>query len=292
MVLSMTGYGRAHRLLAGRDITVEIKSVNHRYFEYTSRLPRAYSFLDDEIKKRLAAAFSRGEVEVALLVQNAGAKESEIRVNMDTASGYLSALRTMAKELGVQDDVSAATLARFGDIFSQVKPAESEEEAKEAVLSVLEEALGTFLQMRGAEGEKLREDILARLDTVEKLVQEVEQNSAGRVEAYRERLYQRLRTVLEDQNIEEARILQEAAIYADKTAVDEETVRLHSHIRQYRQILDGPSPMGKKLDFLTQELNREVNTIGSKAGDLSITRLVVDMKNEIEKIREQIQNIE
>ena len=292
MVLSMTGFGRASELIDGREITVEIKSVNHRYFEYSSRIPRAYGYLDDPMKKALSAAISRGKIELALTIQNAGAQDVTVSVNKDMARGYITALREVAGEFNIADDITINSLTRFGDLFSIGKAAGEEEAAQTAALAVLQKAISSFVDMRAVEGAALKQDILGRLAFLEEAVRKAEENSAARVSAYTERLYRKLQALLEDRQIDDARILQEGAIYADKTAVDEEMVRLRGHIAQYREILNSDSPVGKKLDFLTQELNREVNTIGSKAGDIQITRLVVDMKSEIEKIREQIQNIE
>ena len=292
MVLSMTGYGRAEQERSGRDITVEIKSVNSRYFEYTSRMPRSFAFLDDKLKKLVNATISRGKTELALTVVNIGAPEASISVNLDLAKGYLDAIGEMSSALGVENDVTAGTLTRFSDIFTTRKAETDEEQLWADVKAVAEAAVENFVAMRAAEGEKLRADILSRLVYLEQAVGEIEQTSAERVQKYTEKLYAKLKALLEDTNIDEARILTEAAIFADKTAVDEETVRLRSHIRKYREILEKNEPVGRKLDFLTQELNRETNTIGSKAQELAITRMVVDMKAEIEKIREQIQNIE
>ena len=292
MVLSMTGYGRAEQERSGRDITVEIKSVNSRYFEYTSRMPRSFAFLDDKLKKLVNGTISRGKTELALTVVNIGAPEASISVNLDLAKGYLDAIGEMSSALGVENDVTAGTLTRFSDIFTTRKAETDEEQLWADVKAVAEAAVENFVAMRAAEGEKLRADILSRLVYLEQAVGEIEQTSAERVQKYTEKLYAKLKALLEDTNIDEARILTEAAIFADKTAVDEETVRLRGHIRQYRDILEKNEPVGRKLDFLTQELNRETNTIGSKAQELAITRMVVDMKAEIEKIREQIQNIE
>ena len=292
MVLSMTGYGRAEQERSGRDITVEIKSVNSRYFEYTSRMPRSFAFLDDKLKKLVNGTISRGKTELALTVVNVDAPEASISVNLDLAKGYLDAIGEMSSALGVENDVTAGTLTRFSDIFTTRKAETDEEQLWADVKAVAEAAVENFVAMRAAEGEKLRADILSRLVYLEQAVGEIEQTSAERVQKYTEKLYAKLKALLEDTNIDEARILTEAAIFADKTAVDEETVRLRSHIRQSRDILEKNEPVGRKLDFLTQELNRETNTIGSKAQELAITRMVVDMKAEIEKIREQIQNIE
>lgn len=292
MVYSMTGYGRAQQVRDGREITVEIKSVNSRYFEYTSRLPRSYAWLDDPLKKQLAAAISRGKVELALTVVDAGDSGAVVRVDEQLARDYLTALRALAASLQVKDDVTVNTLTRFSDIFTVDRESMDEEQVQADVLAVEQQAIDAFLAMRAAEGGKLAEDVLARLDAIEQMVGEIEHLAEGRVQSYTDRLYEKLKLLLADRSIDEGRILTEAAIFADKTAVDEETVRLRSHLRQYRDILGAGAPAGRKLDFLTQELNRETNTIGSKTQDLAVTRLVVDMKAEIEKIREQIQNIE
>ena len=292
MILSMTGFGRAQKVLNGRDITVEIKSVNSRFFEYSSRMPRSCSFLDDKLKKLLNESISRGKVELSLSVQSIDAQDTVVEPNLEMARGYLEAIRQMSVTLGVLNDVTAMSLARMPDIFTIRKAEKDEEQFWQDVREVAQQAVENFLAMRAAEGVKLGEDVLSRLDTLEQYVGTVEENSAVRVQKYTEKLYARLKAVLEDRTVDDARVLTEAALFADKTAVDEETVRLRSHIAQYRDMLSMASPIGKKLDFLTQELNRETNTIGSKCSDVAITRVVVEMKGEIEKIREQIQNIE
>ena len=280
MVLSMTGYGRAEQVLNGRDIVVELRSVNSRFFEYSSRVPRTCSFLEDKLKKLVAAKVSRGKVELNLSIQNVAAADTVVQVNWQLAKSYQTAMQAMSEKLDLKNDVTVSTICRFPDVLTQTAaPADPQ-------------AVAAFVSMRAVEGEKLRTDVLNRLATIETLVARIEQNSAGRVQAYTERLYTRLKELLEDRNIDDARIVTEAAIFADKTAIDEETVRLHSHVAQYRSILELDEPVGRKLDFLTQELNRESNTIGSKCQDINITRLVVELKSEIEKIREQIQNIE
>lgn len=292
MALSMTGYGRSEKILNGRDIKVEIKSVNSRYFEYSSRMPRAFAFLDDKIKKEISGTVSRGKIELNLQVQSVSAQDVTITPNIPLAQGYLEAMREIAGNFCIDDDITASALARFGDIFTVTAAAQDEEQLWQDIKEVADEAIKNFVEMRRTEGEKLKEDILSRLNTIEAAVLKIEENSAERVKKYTDKLYQKLKLLLEDRNIDDARILTEAAIFADKTAIDEETVRLHSHIKQYRGILNTPEAVGRKLDFLTQELNRETNTIGSKCQDLDITRIVVDVKAEIEKIREQVQNIE
>lgn len=292
MALSMTGYGRARLTLHGRDITVEIKSVNSRYFEYSSRLPRGYSFLEDKLKKLVNGKIARGKAELNLTIVNVEAPDTVITPNVELARQYKAAMDEMARQLGMRNDVTLSGLCRFPDMFSAVHAEADEAELWQDVQAVAAAALENFVAMRAAEGAKLREDVLARLCTLEKDVGVIEQTSAARVQKYTDKLYARLKELLDGRDIDDARILTEAAIFADKTAVDEETVRLRSHIRQYRDILALSEPVGRKLDFLTQELNRETNTIGSKCNELDITRVVVEMKGEIEKIREQIQNLE
>ena len=288
----MTGYGRAEQVLNGRDITVELRSVNSRFFEYSSRIPRTCSFMEDKLKKLVAARVSRGKVELNLSIQNVTAADTVVQVNWQLAESYKNAFQAMADRMDLKNDATVGMIARFPDVLTQTAAPTDPDALWADVEQVAVQAVEAFLAMRAAEGEKLRADVEGRLTTIETLVGQIEQNSAGRVQAYTERLYARLKEILEDRSIDEARLVTEAAIFADKTAIDEETVRLHSHVAQYRAILALDEPVGRKLDFLTQELNRESNTIGSKCQDVSITRLVVELKSEIEKIREQIQNIE
>ena len=292
MVLSMTGYGRAGALLHGRDIKVELRSVNARFFEYSSRLPRSCAFLEDKLKKLVAAKVSRGKVELSLSIQTVTAADTVVSVNWSLAQGYRAALDSLIEKMELKNDVTAGMIARFPEVLTQTAAPTNEEELWQDVQSVALQAVDAFVAMRAVEGEKLKADVAGRLDTIEELVAKIEQGSAGRVQAYSDKLYARLQELLGDRSIDESRLVTEAAIFADKTAIDEETVRLHSHVAQYREILALDEPVGRKLDFLTQELNRESNTIGSKCQDVAITRLVVELKSEIEKIREQIQNIE
>ena len=292
MVLSMTGYGRAGALLHGRDIKVELRSVNARFFEYSSRLPRSCAFLEDKLKKLVAAKVSRGKVELSLSIQTVTAADTVVSVNWSLAQGYRAALDSLIEKMELKNDVTAGMIARFPEVLTQTAAPTNEDELWQDVQSVALQAVDAFVAMRAAEGEKLKVDVAGRLDTIEELVAKIEQGSAGRVQAYSDKLYARLQELLGDRNIDESRLVTEAALFADKTAIDEETVRLHSHVAQYREILALDEPVGRKLDFLTQELNRESNTIGSKCQDVAITRLVVELKSEIEKIREQIQNIE
>ena len=292
MILSMTGYGRAEQVLNGRSIQVELRSVNSRYFEYSSRLPRSCSFMEDKLKKLMSKSISRGKVELSLQIQTIDAADTVVEVDYPLAQSYHAAMQGLSDALHMPNDITADKLARMPDVLVLRRANANEEQLWQDVSAVAEAALQQFLAMRAVEGEKLQQDVLSRLVTIEEMVGKIEKATEGRVQAYMQRLYEKLKTLLEDRNIDDSRILTEAAIFADKTAIDEETVRIHSHIQQYREILALSEPVGRKLDFLTQELNRETNTIGSKCQQLEITRLVVDVKSEIEKIREQIQNIE
>lgn len=292
MVKSMTGFGREHVVANGREIIVEIRSVNHRYYEFTARTPRSYGFLDEKLKAFLKNGISRGKVEVSVTIYNQEGTDAQIELNESVASGYLDALRGSAEKLGLQDDLTLSSIMRLPDVFTVVKKTDDEEVIWSEVKAVAQVALDRFVEMRNTEGVKMYDDISSRLDFIEQTVGKIEMQSPNVSENYRDRLYTKIKEVLQDRNIDEQRVLTEVAIFSEKVAIDEETVRLRSHISQFRDLINSDEPVGRKLDFLVQELNREVNTIGSKAQDLSITKMVVDLKSEIEKIREQIQNIE
>lgn len=292
MPRSMTGYGRSVKVFEDREITVELKAVNHRFFEFTAKVPRQFGFLEERLKKLFTEEINRGKVEAYVSVTAVGEPEETVEANVEVIESYVKALRGIKERVGAEDDISLSHLLRIPDAFSVKKRDEDEEVLWEEVRLTALEALAGFVEMRTVEGEKLKNDILVKLSEIEANVRKIEERSPEVTAAYRERLYGRLKEILEDRQIDEQRILTEAAIFADKTAVDEETVRLKSHISQYRDLLSQNEPIGKRLDFLIQEFNREVNTIGSKCNDLSITKLVLDMKNAVEKIREQIQNIE
>lgn len=294
MIKSMTGFGREHVIADGREIIVEIRSVNHRYFEFTARTPRAYGYLDEKLKAFIKGGISRGKVEVSVSVYNQEGTDAQIEMNLPVAHGYLNALRNSADELDLDDDLTLASIMRLPDIFNVVKKTEDEEVIWSQVKSVTQTALDRFIEMRNTEGVKMYDDISGRLDYIEETVGKIEKRSPAVSENYRDRLYAKIKETLDDSNIkvDEQRIVTEVAIFSEKVAVDEETVRLRSHISQFKDLINSDEPVGRKLDFLVQELNREVNTIGSKAQDLEITKMVVDLKSEIEKIREQIQNIE
>lgn len=276
----------------GKTIIVEIKSVNHRYYEFTSRVPRSCGYLDEKLKSFIQGQVSRGKIDVSVSIQSDGISDEKIEVNSEVAKGYITALRRANEELGLEDDLTLSRIMRLPDIFDVKKIEEDEETVWNEVKSVAEKALERFIAMREAEGEKMREDILSRLDYITELVKKIEKKSPETTEKYRKKLFDKITEVLKDTNVDEQRILTEAAIFSEKTAVDEETVRLRSHINQCREMLSMNEAVGRKLDFLIQEFNREANTIGSKCQDIEITKVVVDLKSEIEKIREQVQNIE
>lgn len=292
MIKSMTGYGRAEGTLDGRYIIVEIKSVNHRYFEFNSKITRGYSFLDEKLKALLQQGISRGKVDVFVSVETLEDADAQVLVNHSMAAGYLNALKELRDKYDLRDDITVMGLARYSDIFTVHHTPEDEDQTWEYVSQVTRQAMEQLLQMREREGARLKEDILARAGVILSLVQTVEERSPVTVQEYQQKLLARLQDVLHDSNIEEQRILTEAAIFADKIAVAEETVRLRSHFDQLNLMLESSEAIGRKLDFLVQEMNRETNTIGSKASDSQIAYMVVNMKAEIEKIREQIQNIE
>lgn len=289
---SMTGYGRAREEKNGRTITVELRAVNHRYLDCTVKAPRQYGFLDDAVKKAAAARIARGKVEIFVSVETQEGGDIAVTVNHTLAKRYLDALHDLSETYGLRDDVTVAVLAKMPDVLGSERIEQDADELTRDVLEVFAAACDGFDQMRCREGEKLAEDVRGRCAAIERMVGAVEQRSPERVREYREKLLARMQEVLADTSIDETRILTEAAIYADKTAVDEETVRLRSHLTQMDGMLRETQPVGRKLDFLVQEMNREANTIGSKANDVDMARIVVDIKSEIEKIREQIQNIE
>ncbi len=288
----MTGFGRERMVLGGRDILVEIRSVNNRYNELSIRLSRAYLYLEEPLKKLVQEYISRGKAEVSVTITNISAPDTSIAVNTSIAKGYVDALRKANDELGLMDDLSLSRITHFQDIFTVVKAADDEDQMWNDVKTVAEAALKKFVSMRENEGARMKEDVLGRLAAIEQMVGVIEEKAPETVAAYREKLFAKISEVLADKAVDEQRILTEAAIYAEKIAVDEETVRLRSHIEEFRTILEKEDIVGRKLDFLVQEMNREANTTGSKAQNIDITKTVIGIKSEIEKIREQIQNIE
>ena len=291
MINSMTGFGRAQRTVAGKTFTVEVKSVNHRYFDCTVKVPRAWSYAEEPLKALLAGRISRGKCEIYLSVDSHGSDVAVV-LNRPVADSYLLALRELRETCSLKDDITVMSVARLPDVFTVTAAAEDAEETLAAILSVASEAVDAFCSMRRTEGVRLAEDILGRTAELRRMVACVEEQSPQVVAQYREKLEARIREILGGAVVDEGRLLTEAALFADKTAVDEETVRLHSHLDQLDEMLRSDAAVGRKLDFLVQEINRETNTIGSKCNDLTIGQTVVDMKAEIEKIREQVQNIE
>ncbi len=292
MAGSMTGYGRSQKNLNSRTISVEIKSVNHRYFEFAAKTPKGLSFLDEKLKGLTASKVSRGKVDLYLSIAFDEQADTDVKINRPLAESYLKACCELSKQLNIENDITINSLLRIPDIFTVQKAELQEDEIWRDVRETASAALDAFNTMRKAEGKRLSEDLEIKLDSIYELVERVDELSLESVKEYRERLYKKLSEILKDTAIDEGRILQEAALFAERTAVDEETVRLKSHIGQFRDILKEDGPIGRKLDFLTQEINRESNTIGSKAQDVKIAQIVVELKSQVEKIREQIQNLE
>jgi len=292
VIKSMTGYGRAVAAVNGREFTVELRSVNNRYLDCTVKLPRSLSFAEDAVKQAVKASVSRGKVDVFISLKSESADDTTITLNKAVLDGYLAAMRQMVDEFQVRDDISVSTVSRLPEVFSVEKPQVDEEQLLKDLLSVVDQALAGYDAMRCTEGQALDADLRSRGNTILELVSQVEQGNAQTVIDYRARLEAKLKEVLASTNIDESRILTEAAIFADKVAVDEETVRLRSHLAQMNEMLTTGGAVGRKLDFLLQEMNREANTIGSKCTDVRLARIVVDIKAELEKIREQTQNIE
>ena len=292
LIKSMTGYGRSVMTLGGREFTVELRSVNNRYLDCSVRLPRLVSFAEDAVKQAVKASVSRGKVDVFISLRSDGAEDARVELNTAALEGYLKAMNQMVSQYGVRDDISVSTLSRMPEMFLVEKPEVDEEQLQRDLLQVVAAALEGYDAMRVREGQALDNDLRSRGNTILELVAQVEQGNAQTVIDYRTRLESKLREVLENTAIDESRILTEAAIFADKVAVDEETVRLRSHLQQMNTMLDAGGAVGRKLDFLLQEMNREANTIGSKCTDVNLARIVVDIKAELEKIREQTQNIE
>lgn len=291
-LLSMTGYGSAKGSVEGQEITVELKSVNNRYLDCSVRLPRNFLFAEDTVKQAVSAGVSRGKVDVFVSAQASQDSGTVVSVNEELASGYRDAVARIAETLGLESGLNAFSLARFPDVLTVERRELDKDKAAAALSEITAKAVEEFNAMREREGERLRRDMLGKLETIEGLVSVVEERSPQTVKEYRERLEARLRDILADRSLDEQRVITEAAIFADRTAVDEETVRLRSHIAQFRTMLEEGSPIGRKMDFLVQEFNRESNTIGSKCSDASLAKVVVDLKSEIEKIREQLQNVE
>ena len=292
MVRSMTGFGRAKKEIDSLDITVEIKSVNHRYFEFSARLPRSYNFLEEKLKSFLSEYISRGKVEISVMIEDNSQNATMVEIDRDYANAYITALKQLSKEFKIKNDIGASSFVGNNDLFKIRRKAADDQTVQNAVLTVAKEALDNFIEMRSIEGERLLNDVKSRTAYILKKVEFIEERSPETVKLYKERIEQKIKELLNDTAPDEQRILTEVAIFADKVAVAEETVRLRSHIKQFEDLLSDTNPVGRKLDFIVQEMNRETNTIGSKAQDIEIAHTVVDIKSEIEKIREQIQNME
>ena len=292
MVRSMTGFGRAKNQINGFDVTVEIKSVNHRYFEFSLRIPRSYNFLEEKIKNFLSQKISRGKVEVSILIDDLNQNSTVVEINREYADAYINALGDLSKQYKIKNDLKVSTLALNSEMFKVRRVAVEDEVIEAAIMPVLEEAVENFIAMRSVEGERLLKDVTSRTENILSKVEFVEARSPETVTAYKEKITQKIKEMLSDNTVDEQRVLTEVAIFADKVAVAEETVRLRSHIKQFNSLLLSDEAVGRKLDFIVQEMNREANTIGSKAQDIEIAHTVVDIKSEIEKIREQIQNME
>lgn len=292
MLKSMTGYGRNEAVTDGKKILVEIKSVNHRYSDYNIKLPRHMGFLEDKIRKYVSSCVTRGKVDIYINVEYYETADKEIILNKEIAKNYIEVLKQLRDEFSLEDDITVSKVAQNPDIFLTERVEEDEDKLWESVKCVLDKALTAFVEMRSREGERTERDLRERIEYMGKLAKQIEERSPQTVKEYSDRLYEKIKEVLDGREIDESRILTEVGIYADKVAVNEETVRLASHFEEFYSIIDSGEPAGRRLDFLIQEINREVNTIGSKAGDIDIAKTVVTLKGEIEKLREQIQNIE
>lgn len=294
MIKSMTGFGRCRTVLHGREISVEIKSVNHRFFEFSCRTPKGYGFLDDKLKALVNSRVSRGKIDMFVTVGTAEDTPAEVKINHSLVSGYINAMKEISETYGIENDVTVTAISRFPDVYTVSKAPENEEEITADVLEAANTAIDGFIAMREAEGEKMKADILGRAEVILATVDEIDERSPQMVKEYEERLLDRINRTLQDYNIniDEQRVLTEVAVFADKVAVAEETVRLRSHFAQLSKIMESQTPIGREIDFIIQEMNREANTIGSKVQDAEIAHKVVKIKSEIEKMREQIQNIE
>ena len=294
MIKSMTGFGRCRTVLHGREISVEIKSVNHRFFEFSCRTPKGYGFLDDKLKALVNSRVSRGKIDMFVTVGTAEDTPAEVKINHSLVSGYINAMKEISETYGIENDVTVTAISRFPDVYTVSKAPENEEEITADVLEAANTAIDGFIAMREAEGEKMKADILGRAEVILATVDEIDERSPQTVKEYEERLLDRINRTLQDYNIniDEQRVLTEVVVFADKVAVAEETVRLRSHFAQLSKIMESQTPIGREIDFIIQEMNREANTIGSKVQDAEIAHKVVKIKSEIEKMREQIQNIE
>lgn len=292
MINSMTGFGRFEGAVNGRSITLEIKSVNHRYTEFSCRLTRGYTFLEEKLKSYITSKVKRGKIDMFVSISEPEDTPTDVVINHNLAQGYINALKELEEKYGIKNTINTVDVGKYPDVLTVNKAPEDEEKVWADVQTAVDSALEGFLAMRSAEGERLKADVLSRAETIMALVAEIEERSPVTVEDYKARLKEKIEEFLGSGEYDEQRIITEVAIFADKVAVDEETVRLRSHFEQLNTYLNADEPVGRSIDFLIQEMNREANTIGSKVKDAEIAQKVVRIKNEIEKIREQIQNIE
>ncbi len=292
MFKSMTGYGRNEVTAGGKKILAEVKSVNHRYSDYSVKVPRHYGYLEDKVREYISKQVARGKIDVYISVESYGESDREIILNQELAQNYIDVLKKMAEQFDLKDDITVSSVARYTDIFKSERKEEDDDEIWGLVLNALTPAVESFTAMREREGKRIYEDLEKRVEYMKTLAAKIDERSPKTVEEYRKKLYTKIQELLEDRDIDEGRILTEVAIFADKVAVNEEMVRLASHFEEFYEIASSNEPAGRKLDFLVQEINREVNTTGSKANDIEIAKIVVELKAEIEKFREQIQNIE
>lgn len=292
MIKSMTGYGRCEKVECGKKISIEIKSVNHRYSDYSIKVPRIYGFLEDRVREYVSKYVARGKIDVFVNIESYGESDKQITLNSELAKSYIEALNQLRDEFSLSDDITVMNVARYNDIFKAERKDEDEGALWTLTQNVLVEAVDMFVKMREREGERISDDLIKRVEYMKSIAQKVDEISPKTVEDYRQKLYSKIKEVLEEKDIDESRVLTEVAIFADKVAVNEEVVRLSSHFQEFYDIVGKNEPAGRKLDFLIQEINREINTIGSKASDIEIAKIVVEFKSELEKLREQIQNIE
>lgn len=291
MIKSMTGYGRASYNIDLREYQVEVKSVNHRYLDISIKMPKILSYLEDDIKKLISSKLKRGKVDIFINFEDKSAKTKKININFELAKMYINELRTLAKQENLLSNIEVTEISKYPDVLT-IQENQEEEKVKEELLNVAKEAIENLINMRKIEGEKIAKDLNTRIEQIQEKVKKISLSSTGLIEEYVVKLEKRIKEVLKIKEIDEARLAQEVVIYADKCSIEEEVTRLNSHIQQFEKLLNSNEAIGKKLDFITQEMNRETNTIGSKANNLEITNEVIDIKTQLENIREQIQNIE
>ena len=291
MIRSMTGYGKASQIFALKEYQVEIRSVNHRYSDISIKMPRVLSYLEEEVKKEISSKIKRGKIDVLITFYNGDIDDKEIKINTEIAKVYIEELKKLAEQEGILSNIEVTEISKLPDVLN-IKSKQDDETIKEELLEVVNKAINNLSEMRKQEGKKIAEDLLQRVNAIKEKTEKISILSTGLIEEYVVKLEGRIKEILKNQEIDQARLAQEVVIYADKCSIEEEVTRLKSHMLQFEKLLDAEEPVGKKLDFIIQEMNRETNTIGSKANSLEITNEVINIKTEIENIREQIQNIE